>query len=350
MKSNSIIKGSLSLLPAIFLLAVLIAAVVNARDDGMTGRTLMTNTNGCNCHGSRDLNTSVLISGPAVVNAGQTYNYNVSISNLTKNGAGVDLAAKRGVLVDNSPVLHLSGSELTHDSNLTMTSGLINIQFTYTAPANPTVDTIYATGNATNSNGSTTGDGWNWAPNFRVTVIQPVTLNLTALPEGFYNSGTGSSTPDTMTVYLRNATSPYSVVDVAKSEMNSLGQGTFTFTNAVNGTPYYIVLTHRNSIETWSSAAISFVSNSLTYDFTSASSQAYGSNMKLLGSEWTIFAGDVNQDGTVDGSDTQMIDNDAFNFNSGYLATDVNGDSFVDGSDSQIAGNNSDNFVSKITP
>jgi hypothetical protein len=87
-----------------------------------------------------------------------------------------------------------------------------------------------------------------------VTVIQPVTLNLTALPEGFYNSGTGSSTPDTMTVYLRNATSPYSVVDVAKSEMNSLGQGTFTFTNAVNGTPYYIVLTHRNSIETWSSA------------------------------------------------------------------------------------------------
>jgi hypothetical protein len=80
MKSNSIIKGSLSLLPAIFLLAVLIAAVVNARDDGMTGRTLMTNTNGCNCHGSRDLNTSVLISGPAVVNAGQTYNYNVSIS------------------------------------------------------------------------------------------------------------------------------------------------------------------------------------------------------------------------------------------------------------------------------
>ena len=72
--------------------------------------------------------------------------------------------------------------------------------------------------------------------------------------------------------------------------------------------------------------------------------------MKLVGSEWTIFAGDVNQDGTVDGSDTQMIDNDAFNFSSGYLATDVNGDSFIDGTDSQIAGNNSDNFVSKITP
>ncbi|MBK6876679.1 MAG: hypothetical protein IPG99_09580 [Ignavibacteria bacterium] len=45
-----------------------------------------------------------------------------------------------------------------------------------------------------------------------------------------------------------------------------------------------------------------------------------------------------------------MIDNDAFNFNSGYIATDVNGDSFIDGTDSQIAGNNSDNFVSKITP
>lgn len=350
MKINTSIKSSLRILPAIFLLAVIIAAVVNAREDGMTGRTLLTNTNGCSCHGTRDLNTNVLISGPAVVNAGQTYNFTVSISNLTKSGAGVDIAVKRGVLVDNSPVLHLSGSELTHDSNLTMTSGLRNIQFTYTAPSNPTIDTIYASGNATNSNGGQSGDGWNWAPNFRVTVIQPLTLNLTALPEGFYNSGTGSSIPDTMTIYLRNATTPYAVVDVAKSEMNSSGQGTFTFTNAVNGTPYFIVITHRNSIETWSAAGNSFVSNTLTYDFTSVSSQAYGSNMKLVGSEWTIFAGDVNQDGTVDGSDTQMIDNDAFNFSSGYLATDVNGDSFIDGTDSQIAGNNSDNFVSKITP
>lgn len=52
----------------------------------------------------------------------------------------------------------------------------------------------------------------------------------------------------------------------------------------------------------------------------------------------------------IDGSDGLLIDNDAFNFITGYVDSDVNGDKVVDGSDALITGNNSDNFVSVVRP
>ena len=69
-----------------------------------------------------------------------------------------------------------------------------------------------------------------------------------------------------------------------------------------------------------------------------------------MGISYCIYSGDVNQDGTVDGTDLQLIDNDSYAFVSGYVPTDVNGDDFVDGTDASIAGNNANNFVSVIRP
>jgi len=66
--------------------------------------------------------------------------------------------------------------------------------------------------------------------------------------------------------------------------------------------------------------------------------------------KYAIYSGDVNKDGAVDATDLAAIDNDAFNFNSGYLATDVTGDGFVDATDYSIADNNAANFVSAILP
>jgi hypothetical protein len=63
-----------------------------------------------------------------------------------------------------------------------------------------------------------------------------------------------------------------------------------------------------------------------------------------------MYSGDVNQDDIIDGTDTQLIDNDAAAFLSGYVNTDVNGDDFVDGTDASITGNNADAFISAITP
>ncbi len=175
-------------------------------------------------------------------------------------------------------------------------------------------------------------------------------LDLTALIEGFYNSTSNKMIKDTVRVYLRNVNSPFLTIDSSKSVLDSTGKGMFSFYNAANGIPYYIVVKHRNSIETWSASGQSFSSNTLSYDFTTSSSKAYGNNMVQKGSRFCIYSGDVNQDGSVNGLDLGIADNDAFNFVTGYVKSDVNGDNVTNALDLSTTDNNAFNFVSKITP
>lgn len=320
---------------------------------GRTGRTKKSSNNGCGgCHGSSaTTGVSVSISGPSSVVTGQTAQFSMTITRAGMTGAGIDIATRRGTLAAVSSGTRLQSGEITHNDNLAMSGGTITVLFNYTAPATSGVDTIWSTGNATNSNGGEDGDQWNWSGVKHISVITPPkTLTLTAMPEGFYNPGTNTMVSDTATVYLRNATSPYAIVNQAKSLLNSSGVGTFTFNSASNSVPYYIVVVHRNSIETWSASGQSFISNSMNYNFTTSATQAYGNNLSLVGTKWTIFSGDVNQDGVVDGSDAGLIDNDAFNFVSGYVVTDLNYDDIVDASDASLADNNAFNFVGTIRP
>jgi photosystem II stability/assembly factor-like uncharacterized protein len=180
--------------------------------------------------------------------------------------------------------------------------------------------------------------------------IDPFNLNLSALIEGFYDAKPGIMNGDTINVYLRNSAPPYKIIDSTRGYLDASGHCALSFYNLANATPYYIVIKHRNSIETWSGSAVSFSSNLLTYDFTTAASQAYGNNMILKGAKYCIYSGDVNQDGTIDLSDLTFIDNDAYNFVSGYVKTDVNGDGVVDIDDATIADNNAYNFVSIQRP
>ena len=175
-------------------------------------------------------------------------------------------------------------------------------------------------------------------------------INFTALIEGFYDSGSNTMVEDTVDVLLRNTTAPYTTIDQAKVKLNTSGNGLVKFRQAANSTNYYLVFKHRNSIETWSKLGQQFTNSEMTYDFTTASTKAFGDNMKLKGSKWTIFSGDVNQDGLVDLSDVSLTDIDNLNFATGYTATDVNGDNLVDLSDLSIVDINNLNFVSKVTP
>jgi hypothetical protein len=318
---------------------------------GRTGRTRKSSTTGCSCHGSAVTGVSATINGPTSVVKGQTAQFSLVISRAGQTGAGLDVATRRGTLAAVTSGTRLQSGEITHNNNLAMSGGTITILFNYTAPATAGVDTLWANGLASNSNGAEDGDQWNWAVNRNVNIIEPSsTLNLTALIEGLYNPGTNTMTADTATVILRNSTSPYAIVSSSKAVLNSSGTGAFTFTGVSNGVPYYIVLTHRNAIETWSAAGNSFTSNSLTYNFTTAATQAYGSNLQLVGTKWTSFSGDVNQDGVVDGTDAGLIDNDAFNFASGYISTDLNYDDIVDATDASLADNNAFNFVGLVRP
>lgn len=180
-----------------------------------------------------------------------------------------------------------------------------------------------------------------------------IRVNITAIPEGFYNSVSNQQNmSDTVKAYLCSSTSPFAVVDSALGVINSVTHtGEFIFLNASSGN-YYIKLKHRNSIEIWSSATVPVSGNS-GYDFTASASQAYGGNLIQVDTapvRFAMYGGDVNQDGTVDATDVSLIDNDAANFTGGYVLTDLTGDDFVDGTDFAIADNNAANFVSVIRP
>jgi len=182
------------------------------------------------------------------------------------------------------------------------------------------------------SDGSVQQDGW-YIDDIGILYysipINPLELtSFTALIEGLYNGIT--MIPDTVTVELRNSSFPYSIVDQAKILLNNAGQGTGKFYSAVNGTPYYLVIKHRNAIETWSATTQTFTNSILTYDFTSTSNKAFGNNLIQIGSKWCIYSGDVNQDGIVNLQDLNSVYNANISGFTGYNSTDLTGDMYTE--------------------
>lgn len=175
-------------------------------------------------------------------------------------------------------------------------------------------------------------------------------LNLKALIQGFYNSSTGKMIKDTARVYLRYNVSPYNIADSSKAVLDSNGNGSFIFNRIGNNAPYYMIVRHRNTIETWSHNTLMFDNNVLNFDFTPSSVYAFGSNQILKGSKYCLYNGDVNQDGIVDATDQSETDNSAYNALTGYVRSDVTGDNFVDGADLSLVENNANNSVSIVRP
>ncbi len=192
----------------------------------------------------------------------------------------------------------------------------------------------------------------NYSP-VAVTESPNITVNLTMFIEGFYNPASDMQVSDTIQAYLRNTVSPYGVVDNAISTVTSGGISILKFSSAAGGT-YYLVVTHRNSIETWSASGLILTPGStVNYDLSTSSSQAYGNNMIQVDASpvrFAVYSGDVNQDGVINAIDVGAIDNDAFNFSTGYINSDVTGNNVTDAADLAIADNNAFNYVSKVRP
>lgn len=172
-------------------------------------------------------------------------------------------------------------------------------------------------------------------------------LNLTAMFEGYWDGTTYLG--DTIVVQIRSSIAPYPVIESHKVTNDGSGFAAIDV-GVANNTDYYIVVSHRNTIRTWSQL-VQWTGQKLIYDFTSAQTMAFGNNLTLKAGRWCIYTGDITQDGVVDGSDGALIDNDAANFVSGpYEITDLNWDTVVDGADAVYTDNNGANFVSEIAP
>ncbi len=177
-----------------------------------------------------------------------------------------------------------------------------------------------------------------------------MTLTLTAMIQGFYNGTT--MVTDTMKIQVRNTTAPYAIIDSAYAVLNSSGVGVFNFRDPIVGTNYLLGTSHRNALVTSNNLAGNAFSAgyALSYNFTSAQSQANGNNLVQVGTKWCLYVGDVNRDGVIDLTDVSAVDTDNLNFVGGYVATDCNGDTVVDISDVSLVDTNNINFISQQVP
>jgi hypothetical protein len=94
---------------------------------------------------------------------------------------------------------------------------------------------------------------------------------------------------------------------------------------------YYIVIKHRNGVQTWSASPVTIPT---IYDFTTDTNKAYGSNQVQFGAnKWAFYSGDINQDNSIDAFDYLLLDLDIISGNGGYLSTDLSGDGTIDAFD-----------------
>jgi hypothetical protein len=215
--------------------------------------------------------------------------------------------------------------------------------------------------NYTNSNGCTAS-----APTvYNVTVnVCFKTLTLTSVMlEGLYSGGgtmrqawdaLGPHWPagiaDHIKVELHSSGSYASIVFTAADvPLSTTGNATVSVPAVYSGS-YYITIKHRNSLQTTTSTAISFAGSTINQSFGSRAN-VFGGNLGVShDGHYLIYGGDVNQDGFIDTQDYSGVDNDSYNYVSGYFATDVDGNGTIDTNDYILIDNNNYNYIETILP
>ena len=173
--------------------------------------------------------------------------------------------------------------------------------------------------------------------------MYPVLLN-----QGVVNS-TGAET-DTIVVELRDSLDPSVVVSSVTSLLMTDGTSVLSFNDINAGSSYWIVVKHRNSVQTWSANTVLMTDTTL-YDFSISDTQAYANNMvEVEPGIWALYSADINQDEYVDSFDFPIFESDMLIFVSGYFNTDLNGDGYVDSFDFPLFELNMLNFVQSIHP
>jgi hypothetical protein len=205
------------------------------------------------------------------------------------------------------------------------------------------------------------GDGL--ASSLQIEVFKHSEINL--LLEGLYSSETGvmnksqdangdhfsSDIADKIDLELRNPNFPYAIAFSANAlDLKTDGTCSFSLPSAFNNS-YYIVVKHRNHIETWSKNPVSCSGEILTFDFRTSATKAFGDNLKMVSTGvYALYAGDVDNNGFIDGMDINTIQSNSSIFATGYITPDVNGDGIMDALDLIITDNNAAKFISVMKP
>jgi hypothetical protein len=202
-------------------------------------------------------------------------------------------------------------------------------------------------------------------------VSEPVSsqLNIVVFPEGLYNTQTdqlnkakdyvggvivdkfAGSVADQITVELHDPATYATVVFTASNvDLNQDGTCSVTVPVSVSGS-YYVTVKQRNHIEMVSATALAFNGSTLIHNFTTAAANAYGNNQVLLETGvYGMFAGDVDQDGSINGSDRSLVNSGAIAITQGYVAQDVDGSGTVGGTDRSIVNSATITIIQRSLP
>jgi hypothetical protein len=181
--------------------------------------------------------------------------------------------------------------------------------------------------------------------------IQGYYMGSGMMQETILNQGniSGANETDTITVELRDHANTATIIRTAQAVLHTDGTASANFSSLDNGF-YFIVVKHRNAIETWSAQPV-LISNSSTYDFSTAADQAYGDNqIEVETGTWAFYSGDIASDGAVDALDYLLLDSDITAGAYGYSPTDLTGDGYTDAFDYLILDPNLINGIGALTP
>lgn len=174
-----------------------------------------------------------------------------------------------------------------------------------------------------------------------------VNINVKAFLQGFYRGGSkmisnlGAGSCDTLFLKLAKNTAPYSILFSDTAIIDTSGNAGFEFPSSINGNSYYLVVQHRNSLETWSSSPVLMNSGTINYDFTMSSGSAYGNNLCNLGDgRFAIWTGDIDRNNLIDISDINLMHTKNPLLLHGYYVGDLTGDQFTESADYSLLENN----------
>lgn len=208
---------------------------------------------------------------------------------------------------------------------------------------------------ATNSIGSSTGCN----VNAFATVPLDYGMRVKVFLEGFYNKATGKMSialnpadtlTDSITVSLAHPTTKQ-ITYTSKGTLSENGIGTVSFPQPALGQNWYVVVNHRNSLQTWSLTTFGYNDPDTIYDFSNSASKAFGNNqIQVNTGVFAIHGGDINQDGFLNQLDFAAEEPLVGAVMLGYLPQDINGDGIIESADYSYVETKSKTALSILHP
>ncbi|MEI8203455.1 MAG: hypothetical protein WCH34_10615 [Bacteroidota bacterium] len=147
----------------------------------------------------------------------------------------------------------------------------------------------------------------------------------------------GAGIADRIQVDLFNENAPNDPIGVSISGINlsTSGLASFQVSSSLNGN-YYLKITDRNHLETWSAIPVPFNTNPVVYDFTTYALKAYQApggydpQIQLTDGLFAFYLGDLDQSKSVDFDDFNLFEPYLNEGTYGFTIADFNGNGLVD--------------------